>query len=195
MDEIVIRLANESDLPSLGRLGALLLETHYRFDEKRFMAPLPNSSEGYEWFLRSQLKEKDVVVFVAERAGAIVGYVYAGLEPTSWKELRNMSGFIHDVAVEDSSRRMGIASSLVKAAIEWLQAHGAPRVMLWTAERNPAAQDLFSRLGFRRTMIEMTRELQESMRDQFASFWYSAFASTRTGRSASASFRIAKKSS
>jgi hypothetical protein len=31
--------------------------------------------------------------------------------------------------------------------------------MLWTAERNPAAQRLFEQSGFRRTMIEMTREL------------------------------------
>jgi hypothetical protein len=30
--------------------------------------------------------------------------------------------------------------------------------MLWTAEQNPVAQQLFARLGFRRTMIEMTRE-------------------------------------
>ena len=159
MEEIVIRLAQDSDSPSLGRLGALLLETHYHFDQKRFMAPHPNSAEGYASFLRSQLKAKDVVVFVAERAGAVVGYVYAGLEPTSWKELRDMAGFIHDVAVDDSSRRLGIASLLIEAAIEWLRAHGAPRVMLWTAERNPAAQSLFGHLGFRRTMIEMTREL------------------------------------
>jgi RimJ/RimL family protein N-acetyltransferase len=41
----------------------------------------------------------------------------------------------------------------------WLKAHGAPRVMLWTAERNHAAQRLFEQAGFRRTMIEMTREL------------------------------------
>jgi GNAT superfamily N-acetyltransferase len=159
MDDVVIRLATDSDIPSLGQLGALLLETHYRFDQKRFMAPHPNSAEGYAWFLRSQLREEDVVVFVAERAGAIVGYVYAGLEPISWKELRDMAGFIHDVVVEDSSRRLGIASLLVEGAIDWLRAHGAPRVMLWTAEQNPAAQNLFSRLGFRRTMIEMTREL------------------------------------
>jgi len=159
MDEIVIRLANDADLPALGRLGALLMQTHYRFDQKRFMAPHPDSAEGYAWFLQSQLKEEDVVVFVAERSGAIVGYVYAGIEPTSWKELRDPAGFIHDVVVEDSSRRLGIASSLIEAAIEWLRTHGAPRVMLWTAEQNPAAQNLFTRLGFRRTMIEMTREL------------------------------------
>ena len=36
---------------------------------------------------------------------------------------------------------------------------GAPRVVLWTAEHNDAAQQLSERLGFRRTMIEMTREL------------------------------------
>jgi ribosomal protein S18 acetylase RimI-like enzyme len=159
MEEIVIRLAEDSDVPSLGLLGASLLEIHYRFDQKRFMAPQSDSPQGYAWFLQSQLKEKDAVVFVAERAGAVVGYVYAGIEPTSWKELRDMAGFIHDVVVEDSSRRLGIATLLVDAAVEWLRAHDAPRVLLWTAERNPAAQDLFSRLGFRRTMIEMTREL------------------------------------
>jgi hypothetical protein len=31
--------------------------------------------------------------------------------------------------------------------------------MLWTAEQNADAQRLFVKLGFRRTMIEMTREL------------------------------------
>src|SRR5262245_50153679 len=162
MDEIVIRLASDSDLPSLGRLGASLVETHYRFDQKRFMAPHPNSAEGYAWFLQSQLQEKDAVVFVAERAGVVVGYVYAGLEPRSWKELREMAGFIHDVVVEDSSRRLGIASSLIEAAIEWLRAHGAPRVMLWTAEQNSGATHLFSHLGFRRTMIEMTRDFESA---------------------------------
>ena len=159
MGDILIRIANESDLTSLGQLGALLIETHYRFDQKRFMAPRGDSAQGYAWFLRSQLHEEHAVVFVAERTGVIVGYVYAAIEPTSWKELRDTAGFIHDVIVEDSSRRLGIANLLVEAAIEWFRAHGAPRVMLWTAEQNPAAQNLFSRLGFRRTMIEMTLEI------------------------------------
>jgi len=159
MDEIVIRRANESDLPALGRLGAHLMQTHYAFDQQRFMAPPANPAEGYAWFLGTQLDDKDVVVFVAERLGAVVGYVYAGLEPLSWKELREMAGFIHDVVVEESSRRQGIAEKLLEAAIEWLHAQGAPRVMLWTAEQNTSAQRLFARLGFRRTMIEMTREL------------------------------------
>jgi ribosomal protein S18 acetylase RimI-like enzyme len=156
---IAIRPATRSDLPALGRLGALLLATHYEFDRQRFMAPGERSDEGYGWFLGTQLREDDVMVLVAEQHGRVVGYVYAGLEPQSWKELREACGFIHDVVVDEGGRRIGVATALVEAATEWLRAHGAPRVMLWTAEQNEGAQRLFERLGFRRTMVEMTREL------------------------------------
>jgi ribosomal protein S18 acetylase RimI-like enzyme len=159
MDQIIIRPATKSDLPALGRLGALLLRIHYGFDEQRFMAPGSNPEQGYAWFLGTQLSRRDVVVFIAEDGGNIVGYVYAGIEPQSWKELRDKAGFIHDVVVAESDRRRGIAESLISAAVEWLRKQGVPRVVLWTAEQNNSAQRLFTKLGFRRTMIEMTREL------------------------------------
>ena len=47
----------------------------------------------------------------------------------------------------------------MEAAMAWLKSRGAPRVILWTAEPNHGAQELFARLGFRRTMVELTREL------------------------------------
>jgi GNAT superfamily N-acetyltransferase len=137
----------------------LLLRTHYEFDRQRFMAPGGDPESGYARFLRWQMDEDDVAIFVAEQDGAVVGYVYAGLEPQSWKELREACGFIHDVIVDARGRRTGIATALVEAAAAWLKERGAPRVMLWTAQPNEAAQRLFERLGFRRTMIEMTKEL------------------------------------
>ena len=82
-------------------------------------------------------------MLVAEVDGRIVGYVYAGLEPMSWKELRGPAGFIHDVMVEDDEQGAGAGSALIDAAIAWLRDRGAPRVMLWTAERNDGAQRLF----------------------------------------------------
>jgi ribosomal protein S18 acetylase RimI-like enzyme len=154
-----VRRATEADTQQLGRLGALLMRTHYTFDPKRFLPPGPHPEEGYGRFLRSQLHDDNVVVFVAEREGRVVGYIYAALEPLSWKELRDACGFIHDVAVDESARRSGAATALIEAAIDWLRRHGAPRVVLGTADQNEAAQRLFDRLGFRRTMIEMTREL------------------------------------
>jgi ribosomal protein S18 acetylase RimI-like enzyme len=155
----VIRRATEADAPALGRLGGLLLRAHHAFDPQRFIAPGSDPEGGYEWFLRSQLKEDDAAVFVAEQDGAVTGYIFAALEPISWKELREACGFIHDIAVDQKGRRSGIATALMQAAMDWLRSRGAPRVVLGTAERNAAAQRLFEKLGFRRTMVEMTREL------------------------------------
>ena len=162
MDHTIIRTAEESDLPVLGRLGASLLRAHFDFDPLRFMPPGENPEKGYEWFLRSQLHEEQAVVLVAEQEGMVVGYVYAALEPRSWKELREPAGFIHDVVVSEHSRHSGIGQALIENVCGWLRAHGAPRVILWTADQNTVAQRLFERLGFRKTMIEMTLELPRS---------------------------------
>jgi ribosomal protein S18 acetylase RimI-like enzyme len=155
----MIRPATRADLAALGRLGAMLLHTHYAFDPRRFLPPGDDPEGGYAWFLETQLNHADVVVLVAERDGTVAGYVYAGLEPLSWKELRGPAGFIHDIVVEETARRSGLARQLLQAAIDWLRARGAPRVMLWTASQNATAQTLFDSAGFRKTMIEMTLEL------------------------------------
>lgn len=157
--DISIRRARESDLPALGRLGALLIRQHHEFDRDRFMAPGADPESGYAWFLGTQLREDDVAILVAERGTEIAGYVYAAIEPRSWKELRDEAGFIHDVVVDERFRRAGVATALVEAVAAWFGSRQVPRVVLWTAERNEMAQRLFARLGFRRTMIEMTREL------------------------------------
>jgi ribosomal protein S18 acetylase RimI-like enzyme len=154
-----VRRATEADASALGRLGGMLLRAHHTFDPQRFIAPGSDPEGGYEWFLRTQLKEEDAAVFVADQQGAVIGYVFAALEPISWKELRDACGFIHDIAVDDPGRRSGVATALMEAAMAWLRSRGAPRVVLGTAERNAGAQRLFEKLGFRRTMIEMTREL------------------------------------
>ena len=158
VNPVVIRRARQEDMADLGRLGASLVRAHHAFDTHRFLAPGPNVETGYGHFLRSQLAAADAAIFVAERGGTVVGYVYAGLEPHSWMELREAAGFIHDVVVDPGARGVGIGTQLVEAAAAWLVSQGAPRVMLWTAEQNRDAQRLFEHLGFRRTMVEMTRE-------------------------------------
>jgi ribosomal protein S18 acetylase RimI-like enzyme len=156
---ILIRPAEERDLAAVGRLGALLLRAHHEFDRLRFMAPRGNVESGYAWFLGTQLQRDDAVVLVAERGGQVVGYVYAGIEPQSWKELRDEAGFIHDVYVDETARGSGAATALLEAAADWLAGRGMPRIVLWTAATNLAARHLFERLGFRHTMTEMTREI------------------------------------
>ncbi len=138
------------------------MRTHYAFDPRRFLAPGAEPESGYAWFLETQLREPGVAIFVAEQDGRVVGYIYAGLEPLSWKELRGPAGFIHDIVVEDQARGSGVGRELIGAAMQWLRQRGAPRVMLWTAAQNERAQRLFDAAGFRKTMIEMTLELERT---------------------------------
>ncbi|MEO5822242.1 MAG: GNAT family N-acetyltransferase [Vicinamibacteraceae bacterium] len=157
--DLRVRPATRADLPALGRLGAHLMRVHYEFDRRRFVAPGANTEPGYAHFLGTQLDADDGTVLVAERGGTVVGYVYAGIEPFSWKELREAAGFVHDIVVDAAERRTGVAGALMDAAIAWVRGQGVASVMLWTAAPNEGAQRLFERRGFRRTMIEMTLNL------------------------------------
>ena len=100
------------------------------------------------------------MLVAADETGEILGYVYAGIEPRSWQELRERAGYIHDIFVRDTHRARGIADALMLAALTWLREQGLPRALLWTAVPNARAQRVFERLGFRKTMLEMTRELK-----------------------------------
>src|SRR5205085_9711622 len=113
---------------------------HYEFDRDRFLAPGKGAESGYGSFLRSLIDTADNCIFVAEQDGAVVGYVWGALEPLSWKELRGAAGFIHDIAVDEGARRLGLGTKLMDAAITWLREHGAPRVLLGTAAQNAGAQ-------------------------------------------------------
>jgi ribosomal protein S18 acetylase RimI-like enzyme len=155
-----IRPAALVDLPAIGRLGALLVRAHHDFDPERFIAATPQTEHAYASFLGRQLEEPNVVVLVTERDGEVLGYTYAGVEGYDYMSLRGPAGVLHDIVVDPAHRGQGVGRLLLDATLAALAARGAPRVVLSTAERNEAAHRLFARAGFRRTMIEMTRELE-----------------------------------
>jgi ribosomal protein S18 acetylase RimI-like enzyme len=158
---VTIRPATLADLTAIGRLGALLVGEHHDFDPKRFLAATSRTAEGYGSFLGTQLAEPNIIILVADRNGKVIGYTYSGLEGNDYMSLRGPAGVMHDIIVDPAHRKQGIGRMLVDATLKELKSRGAPRVVLQTAEKNAAAQRLFDRAGFRRTMIEMTRELND----------------------------------
>ncbi len=147
-----------STLPVRSGRGWCRCTTHsIGLDSSSRAAILP---EGYASFLRAESTRKSVAVFVAELDGRIVGYTYAAIEPLSWQELRDEAGVIHDIFVDETARGRGLATRLIEAVTAWLRQQGMRQVVLHTAFRNTGAQRLFGRLGFRPTMIEMTRDLE-----------------------------------
>jgi ribosomal protein S18 acetylase RimI-like enzyme len=151
-----------ADLPAAGRLAAKLVAMHYALDDRRYLH-LPNAAAGYERYFGDELKSERAVLLVAERAlpgdgEALVGYAYGRLEARSYNELLDACGKLHDVYVEEGARGHRLGEALVREVVRRLEALGAPRVLLLTAVQNEAAQRLFGKLGFRTTMLEMTRE-------------------------------------
>jgi ribosomal protein S18 acetylase RimI-like enzyme len=159
----VIRRALTSDLPRLGRLGALLVEAHHELDPRRFLAANRRTATHYASFLSTKLEDPDAAIFVAEVNAQVIGYAYAAVQGYDYLSLRGPAGVLHDIIVEPQYRNRGVGGLLMKAAMGFLKARGAPRIVLSTAERNQTAQRLFVRMGFRRTMVEMTRELEETI--------------------------------
>ncbi len=152
---ITIRLATPSDHEQLGRFGGALMRLHHAADPPRFIQ-VDHPEAGYGRFLVSQLSNPDSVVMVAEHSGTVIGYVFAAVESTNWMELRGPCGVVQDIYVDEAARRLGAGRELMSAAIAWIRSKGRSQVVLMTKTRNEHAQQLFTALGFRPTMIEMT---------------------------------------
>ena len=156
--QIRIRPAAPADLPAIGRLGALLVRQHHDFDPRRFIPATPETEYAYASFLGRQLEAPGIIILVAEQDGEVLGYTYAGAEGYDYMSLRGPAGVVYDIVVDPAHRGQGVGRMLLDATLSALAARGSPRVVLSTATQNEAAQRLFDGAGFRRTMIEMTRE-------------------------------------
>ena len=155
--DVTVRPARRDDLPAVARLAGKLVRMHHTLDERRFFLP-QDVERGYALWFGQEIDRAEVALLVAVRAEAVVGYAYGRLEERDWNQLLDACGALHDIWVEEEVRRGGVAAALVEALVAALVAKGAPRVVLHTAAGNTIAQALFGRLGFRPTMVEMTRE-------------------------------------
>jgi len=155
----IIRRCRPADLKGVARLAARLVREHHAMDRDRFFI-FHRIEEGYATYLGGELDDKRSVVLVAARGRSILGYAYGRIEPRDWNALRDRCGMLHDLYVAERVRRQGVAVRLVGEMVAQLATLGAPRVILMTTTQNGPAQHLFRRLGFRTTMLEMTRECQ-----------------------------------
>jgi ribosomal protein S18 acetylase RimI-like enzyme len=157
--DLVIRRATRADLPLIGRLGALLVSQHHHFDSRRFLPATDRTKDGYARFLGSQLDAPEAAVLVAALDTDVIGYAYVALESYDYMSLRGPAGLLHDIIVDPERRRHGVGRALLEAVLEYVRSRGLEQLVLSTAERNETAQRFFAGMGFRRTMVEMTREM------------------------------------
>lgn len=92
-----IREAAHTDLPRLGRLGALLVQEHHDFDRRRFLAAKSRTPQDYAAFLGTRLHDRDAVILVAKSNGETLGYAYGEIEGYDYMSLRGPAGVLNDL--------------------------------------------------------------------------------------------------
>jgi ribosomal protein S18 acetylase RimI-like enzyme len=158
---VLVRRAEARDLDALAKMGALLAELHFEFDRARFLfSSLERVAEGYRGWFQRELENASACLLVVDGdvPGALRGYAYGRAAGIDWAALLDKHAALVDLYVHESGRGQGTGEALVEAFCAWAHEKGLARVVLSTATPNVTAQALFRRLGFRATMIEMTRE-------------------------------------
>ena len=119
----------------------LLVEMYGGFDPLGAAFGLPPREEERrsEWIDLALSHKMNLAAFATDRAA--IGHCFLAADPTGSAELA--------VFVRQEFRRRGVATELLKAALDWACAEGLPRVWTLTGSENTAALRLQQKLGFR----------------------------------------------
>lgn len=149
-DDIVIRTASDRDVRGVVALAYELLLFHGRLgaDWVRPVGSLGEFSDAWESYLIRFLSSSISLVLVAERDGALVGYLMA----TQHERPPIMVGppdlMICELAVAESLRGQGVGRRLLDEAEAWGQAEGTGYLRLHVYEANVGAIRFYEREGF-----------------------------------------------
>ena len=87
---------------------------------------------------------REPAFLVAEREGAVVGYVIADVTPNHGRDI----GHIKDLAVHPEMRSEGLGRALLRSVLARLRGSGAAVVRLEVRESNAVARSLYADEGF-----------------------------------------------
>jgi ribosomal protein S18 acetylase RimI-like enzyme len=156
---VLVRDARAADVPAMARMGSRLAREHHRMDPARFFLPEEPIEDGYAWWLGKELINPRAALLVAARRGRVVGYAYGRIERRDWNTLRERCAVGVDLWVEPRARRAGTGRRLVEALAERFAARKEKRLVIQVAAENALALEVFAGMGFRRTVVELAREL------------------------------------
>lgn len=101
--------------------------------------------------LERLLTREDSIVFVAEAAGAVVGWLHAAAQELLESGARCK---ILGLVVDGNHRRHGTGRSLVDAAERWAMERGLPRMTVRSNVVRTASHPFYERLGYERVKTQ-----------------------------------------
>jgi ribosomal protein S18 acetylase RimI-like enzyme len=137
-----------------------------RFSERSFEAVsrlLPQLSENADILTRQHFKDilasEGVHLFFAKPDKK---HIVGMLTIATYKTPTGIKAWIEDVIVDESYRGKGIGRDLMLFAVDYSRSLGAKYIYLTSKPSRLAANELYSRLGFRRYETNLYRYLLEN---------------------------------
>jgi GNAT superfamily N-acetyltransferase len=145
MNEITVRLAKTEELKQVQDLNhQLFLSDARHFDDLNINWPY---EEGERYF-RDRIAGKGGVCLVAEKDGAIVGYVMGGWSHLNFSAYKGKRAELENIYVVEGERNKGVGARLVKELFEWCRQNGATHVMVDAYAPNLRAIQFYESQGF-----------------------------------------------
>ena len=118
-----------------------------------------NSDSRFRAYLDSILNRDDRRVRVALKAGKVLGFLICSVVPNSPIYRTRWIGYINDLWVTHSARRLGVGSALVKDAVSWLKRHGAESIEVYVAHANKAGYQFWRAMGGQNYLQRLSLDL------------------------------------
>ncbi len=140
-----IRKATLNDLPTIQSLCNELGEQSIGFDPE-LSTTWASNHEGEKYY-RERLSGKDGVVFIAEEAGEILGFVSTTINnPDTWRLTKRVE--VDNIFLAHTHRGKGVGKKLIEEVKKWSQDIQANRVFLTAFSQNKKAIAFYEREGF-----------------------------------------------
>lgn len=152
-NELVFRLANRADVPSIVRM---LADDDLGSQRERYASPLP---ESYYSAFEQIKNDPNHELIVAERNGEVIGTLHLMFLP-SVSFQGGLRAQVESVRVDKRFQSQGIGSEMMKWTMERAKQRGAHVVQLMTHNTRVDAHRFYERLGFKGSHLGMKFSLK-----------------------------------
>jgi len=155
---IEIREATERDIGDLIELWKEFMDFHRVRDS--FFTRRKNGHEMWAVYMKPNIKGDRYLVLIASEDDRPVGYCVATV--LSYPPvLRTIEyGFIQDMAVTASHRRMGVGEALFQRAESWLLGKGVTRIEANVLVKNEVSRAFWRKMGFEDYLERLARKYE-----------------------------------
>jgi ribosomal protein S18 acetylase RimI-like enzyme len=146
--DFTIRPATEADYTELNQIFATVDALHREALPHVFRTPDgPARSKDY---VSTVISEQNIVLFVAESDGRIIGLVQAYVReaPDIPLFVPRRTAVIDNIAVREEFRRSGVGQALVERVERWAADENASQIELNVWEFNAGARGFYEKLGY-----------------------------------------------